>query len=100
MLQAGTTFCLFAGFLSVISFNILILYVASIDIILQFTSGNDKAQRYLLGAFERLVGVKYHDKLISKTRPILKVIFDLDLVDEETLLEWSKKVMHCSISAQ
>lgn len=59
---------------------------------MQFTSGNDKAQKYLLGAFEKLVGVEFHEQLINKTAVILKAMYDLDLVDEETFLEWGKKV--------
>ena len=45
-----------------------------------------------MGAFEKLVGVEYHDQLIAKTAVILKALYDLDLVDEETFLEWGKKV--------
>lgn len=58
----------------------------------QFTGGNDKAQKYLLGAFEKLVGMEFHDQLIDKTASILMVMYDNDLVDEDTFLEWSKKV--------
>ena len=53
---------------------------------------NEKAQKYLLGATEKLVGVEFHDELIDKTSTVLKALYDLDLVDEETFLEWSKKV--------
>ncbi|XP_067941506.1 eukaryotic translation initiation factor 5-like [Watersipora subatra] len=59
---------------------------------LSFTGENDKAQKYLLGAFEKLVGTEFHDQLIGKTAVILKTMYDLDLVDEETFLEWGKKV--------
>lgn len=58
----------------------------------QFTHGNEKAQKYLLGAFEKLVGIEFHDQLISKTASILKTMYDCDLVDEDTFLDWSKKV--------
>ena len=51
-----------------------------------------------MGAFEKLVGVEYHDQLIAKTAVILKALYDLDLVDEETFLEWGKKVRKTSIS--
>jgi len=59
---------------------------------LQFTHDNTKAQRYLLGAFEKLVGTEYHDDLITKVPTILKAMYDLDLVDEEVFIEWGKKV--------
>lgn len=50
-----------------------------------------------MGAFEKLVGVEYHDQLIAKTAKILKALYDLDLVDEETFLEWGKKVFIMNI---
>lgn len=59
---------------------------------LQFTASQDKAQKYLLGAFEKLVGVEFRDQLISKSATILKAMYDLDLIEEEAFLEWGKKV--------
>ena len=59
---------------------------------LQFTHENLKAQRYLLGGFEQLVGNVHRDVLLPKVPHILKTFYDLDIIDEEILLEWDKKV--------
>lgn len=58
----------------------------------QFTINNDKAQKYLLGAVEKLVGVEFNEQLMEKTPIVLKCLYDLDLIEEETFLEWGKKV--------
>lgn len=50
-----------------------------------------KAQKYLMGGFEKLVGDVFHDKLFSKSMLILKALYDADILDEETILEWSQK---------
>lgn len=68
------------------------LCIYAVCMYMQFTHENEKAQRYLLGAFEKLVGIEFHDQLIGKTATILKAMYDLDLVDEEVFLDWSKKV--------
>jgi len=70
------------------------------NLFLSFTYENEKAQKYLMGAFEKLVGVEYHDQLIAKTAKILKALYDLDLVDEETFLEWGKKVSRKHVSKE
>jgi len=62
------------------------------DVVLQFTIGNVKAQRYLLGGFEQLVGNVHPDALLSKVPNILKSFYDLDILDEEVIIEWDKKV--------
>lgn len=56
----------------------------------QFTVGSRKAQKYLLGVFEMLVGE--YDQLMSKVPHILKSFYDHDIVEEEALLEWADKV--------
>lgn len=57
---------------------------------LAFTVGSRKAQKYLLGVFEMLVGE--YDQLMSKVPHILKSFYDHDIVEEEALLEWADKV--------
>lgn len=60
-------------------------------LLLRFTNGNHKAQKYLLGGFEQLVKI-YHDPLLPKVPHILKAFYDCDILEEEVLLEWSNKV--------
>ena len=55
---------------------------------------NRKAQKYLLSAFEILVG-KVHPVLLPKVPHILKAFYDNDLLDEEAILEWADKVGGC-----
>ncbi|XP_033627197.1 eukaryotic translation initiation factor 5-like [Asterias rubens] len=57
---------------------------------LRFTNDSHKAQKYLLGAFEQLCKT-YPEKLMGKVPSLLKKMYDLDLLDEEVLISWSKK---------
>jgi len=59
---------------------------------LRFLGNNQKAQKNFMGAFELTVGMSFPDVLIPKTAHILKMFYDLDLVEEEVLLEWGSKV--------
>ncbi len=59
---------------------------------LQFTHENSKAQKYLLGGFEQIVGNVFKDTLMPKVPHILKTFYDLDILDEEVLIEWHAKV--------
>lgn len=59
---------------------------------LRFCNENIKAQKYLMGGFEKLVGEVYKDELKSKTLLILKTLYDEDILEEEAILEWSQKV--------
>lgn len=58
---------------------------------LQFTHENKKAQKYLLGGFELLVN-KYKEELLPKVPHLLKMLYDLDILEEDVILEWGKKV--------
>ena len=61
--------------------------------ILQFCQGNQKAQRYLLGGVEQLIGNVHKDILLPKVPHILKELYDEDIIEEEVLLEWGGKVI-------
>ncbi|KAG1681952.1 Eukaryotic translation initiation factor 5 [Nymphon striatum] len=61
------------------------------SILLRFTQANGKAQKYLLGGFEQLVQM-HKDALMPKVAHILKAFYDYDILEEETLIQWSKKV--------
>lgn len=58
---------------------------------LLFTHKNAKVQKYLIGAVEKLIEVK-KETLLPKTPIIFKALYDTDIVEEENLLEWGKKV--------
>lgn len=57
---------------------------------LVFTVDSRKAQKYLLGVFEMLVGE--YEQLLSKVPHVLKAFYDEDIVEEEALLEWADKM--------
>lgn len=60
-------------------------------LLLRFCGDNAKAQKYLLGAFEKLVGDVYHKELFDISTKILKKMYDLDILDEEVIIEWASK---------
>lgn len=62
------------------------------NLLLRFCHENTKAQKYLLGGIEQLVGNVHREELLPKVPHILKALYDLDIVDEEVLLDWDKKV--------
>lgn len=57
----------------------------------QFTHGNQKAQKYLLGGLEQVINL-HKDTLMSKVPHILKLFYDTDILEEEVLIDWSQKV--------
>ncbi|KAK3746126.1 hypothetical protein QZH41_008825 [Actinostola sp. cb2023] len=65
---------------------------------LRFVHGNPKAQKYLLGAFEMLVGESYPEELMPKAAHILKAFYDNDILEEEVLV--SKKYVTKEVSSQ
>lgn len=71
--------------------NIIEEIKANKILLLRFCYENKKAQKYLLGGFEKLVGDVYHDKLFNQSMKILKTFYDEDILDEETIIEWSQK---------
>ena len=58
---------------------------------LRFCHENTKAQKYLMGGIEKTIET-FKDSLLPKTGHILKAFFDLDILEEEVILEWGKKV--------
>ncbi|XP_071078945.1 eukaryotic translation initiation factor 5-like [Haliotis cracherodii] len=65
-----------------------------------FCHGNQKAQKYLLGGLEQLVGNVHKDTLLPKMPHILKALYDTDILEEEVLLDWAKKVSKKYVSKQ
>lgn len=60
-------------------------------LLLRFCSENEKAQKYLLGAYEKLVADVYKDALFANATKILKQLYDQDIVEEEVIIEWAAK---------
>ncbi|KAK7103689.1 eukaryotic translation initiation factor 5-like [Littorina saxatilis] len=59
---------------------------------LSFCKENPKAQKYLLGGLEMLIGKEYSASLMPRVPHILKAFYDMDILDEEVILEWAKKI--------
>ena len=59
---------------------------------LQFTHENIKAQKYMMGGLEQLVGNVHRDILVPKVPHILKTCYDSDIIEEGVILEWDSKV--------
>jgi translation initiation factor 5 len=60
-------------------------------LLLRFCRGNRKAQKYLLGGYEKLVGDVYKDKLFAQAMVIMKALYDEDVLEEEAIFEWASK---------
>ena len=61
------------------------------SLFLRFCADNKKAQKYLLGGYEKLVGDVYKDELFNTAMKILKQFYDMDIIEEETIIEWAAK---------
>lgn len=59
---------------------------------LRFTNENQKAQKYLLGGLEQVIQM-HRDTLMKSVPRIFKSLYDCDIIEEEVLLDWSKKVV-------
>eukprot|EP00794_Sanderia_malayensis_P020012 gene20012-21973_t len=61
---------------------------------------NQKAQKYLMGAFEILVGKSYPDQLMPKVPHVLKSFYDNDYVEEEVFIQWASKISKRYVSKE
>ncbi|XP_047476359.1 eukaryotic translation initiation factor 5-like [Penaeus chinensis] len=68
-------------------------------LLLLFTHGNPKSQKYFLGAVEKLIELK-KEQLLPKVPVILKAMYDHDVVEEEVLLDWGKKTSKKYVSKE
>ena len=57
---------------------------------LRFTFQNPKSQKYLIRGFELTIR-EYPEELLPRIPAILKVFFEMDILEEEVLLEWAEK---------
>lgn len=60
-------------------------------LLLRFCHENKKAQKYLLGGYEKIVGDVFKDKLFSQAMVVLKTFYDEDILEEEVIVEWAAK---------
>lgn len=58
---------------------------------LRFCADNTKAQKYLLGGYEKLVGDVYKDELFNSAMKILKQFYDMDIIEGDAIIEWAAK---------
>ncbi|CAG0922511.1 unnamed protein product [Notodromas monacha] len=57
---------------------------------LRFCHENPKAQKYLLGGIEQVISM--NKVLLPKVSHILKSFYDMDILEEDVLLDWGKRV--------
>lgn len=60
-------------------------------VFLRFTLNDKKAQRYLIGGLEQVIAM-HKDTLMNKVPGLLKVLYDLDILNEQVIIDWSDKV--------
>lgn len=58
---------------------------------LRFTLEEKKAQRYLMGGLEQIIAL-HRDQLMNKVPGLLKVFYDMDILGEAAIIDWSDKV--------
>ncbi|XP_059062891.1 eukaryotic translation initiation factor 5 [Achroia grisella] len=59
------------------------------SLLLRFTRGDSRAQRSALHALTALCS--HHPALLPKVPAILKLLYDMDIVEEKAMLEWASK---------
>jgi len=69
------------------------------NLLLRFTHENQKGQKYLIGGIEKTVET-YETALLPKVAHIFKELFEEDILEEEVILEWSKKVSKKNVSKE
>ena len=71
----------------------------SSNLMLRFTHENQKAQKYLLGGIEKTIEV-HESVLMPRVPHILKALYEEDILEEEVLFEWAKKVSKKNVSKE
>lgn len=69
------------------------------NLLLRFTHENPKAQKYLIGGLEKTIE-KYEATLMVRVPIIFKQFFEEDILEEEQILEWAKKVSKKYVSSK
>ena len=68
-------------------------------LLLRFTHENPKGQKYLIGGIEKTIE-SFEAALLPKVSLIFKELYDEDVLEEEVLLEWAKKVSKKNVSKE
>jgi len=69
------------------------------NLMLRFTHQNQKAQKYLIGGVEKTI--KVHEAvLMNKVPHIFKMFYEEDVLEEEVLFEWAKKISKKYVSKE
>jgi len=69
------------------------------NLMLRFTHENQKAQKYLIGGVEKTI--KVHEAiLMNKVPHIFKIFYEEDVLEEEVLFEWAKKISKKYVSKE
>lgn len=68
-------------------------------LILRFTLNDKKAQRYLMGGIEQTIAL-HRDALMPKVPGILKLLYDIDILSEQAVIEWADKVSKKYVSKE
>merc|ERR1719458_962104 len=66
---------------------------------LLFTHENPKGQKYLIGGIEKTVE-SFEATLLPKVGHIFKELFEEDILEEEVIFEWAKKVSKKNVSKE
>merc|ERR1719347_1442982 len=69
------------------------------NLLLRFTHENQKAQKYLIGGVEKTIKV-HEAALMNKVPHIFKMFYEEDILEEEVLFEWAKKVSKKYVSKE
>merc|ERR1719412_1313783 len=69
------------------------------NLILRFTLENQKAQKYLIGGVEKTIKV-HEAALMNKVPHIFKMFYEEDILEEEVIFEWAKKVSKKYVSKE
>ena len=69
------------------------------ELLLRFTHDNRKGQKYLIGGIEKTVE-SFEAALLPMVPHIFKELYDEDVLEEEVLLEWAKKVSKKNVSKE
>jgi len=68
-------------------------------LLLRFTHENPKGQKYLIGGIEKTVE-SFEATLLPKVPHIFKELFEEDILEEEVIIEWAKKVSKKNVSKE
>lgn len=67
---------------------------------LRFTNENQKAQKYLIGGIEKTIESRKDLLEGKKVMAIFKTFYDCDILEEEVIIEWGKKVSKKYVSKE